>query len=69
MLRAIFVAAALAAPGITMAADVIGTIATQAELVADLRAHPEWDPILFPEKYRPNEPPLAASEQALAAVR
>jgi hypothetical protein len=26
-------------------------------LVANLRSHPEWDPILFPEKYKPKEPP------------
>ncbi|WP_280150911.1 FecR domain-containing protein [Piscinibacter sp. XHJ-5] len=26
-------------------------------LVANLSAHPEWDPILFPEKYKPKEPP------------
>lgn len=27
-------------------------------LVSNLNAHPEWDPILFPEKYRPKDPPL-----------
>ncbi|HEX6708649.1 MAG TPA: FecR domain-containing protein [Albitalea sp.] len=26
-------------------------------LIANLSAHPEWDPILFPEKYKPKEPP------------
>ena len=26
-------------------------------LIANLAAHPEWDPILFPEKYKPKEPP------------
>jgi hypothetical protein len=26
-------------------------------LVANLSAHPEWDPILFPEKYKPKDPP------------
>ena len=34
-------------------------------LVANLRHHPEWDPILFPEKYRPKEdkaPVPAATE-------
>lgn len=25
-------------------------------LIANLRFHPEWDPILFPEKYEPKEP-------------
>lgn len=27
----------------------------RASVVANLRAHPEWDPILFPEKYLPEE--------------
>lgn len=31
----------------------------RASLVAELRAHPEWDRVLFPEKYRPKPPPLA----------
>lgn len=26
-------------------------------LITNLSAHPEWDPILFPEKYKPKEPP------------
>jgi hypothetical protein len=32
-------------------------------LVANLRHHPEWDPILFPEKYKPKEekPPQPAA--------
>lgn len=30
--------------------------AFRAALVANLPAHPEWDPILFPEKYKPKEP-------------
>ena len=40
--------------------------AFRAALVANLAAHPEWDPILFPEKYRPKEPsvPRAASTAA-----
>jgi hypothetical protein len=29
----------------------------RASLVAELRAHPEWDRVLFPEKYRPKPPP------------
>jgi hypothetical protein len=29
----------------------------RAELVANLPAHPEWDPILFPEKYLPKPTP------------
>ena len=29
-------------------------------LVANLKHHPEWDPILFPEKYRPKEEKSAA---------
>jgi hypothetical protein len=41
-------------------------------LVANLSAHPEWDPILFPEKYKPKEPPpvratLAARSPASSA--
>lgn len=28
----------------------------RAALVANLSSHPEWDPILFPEKYKPKEP-------------
>ena len=30
-------------------------------LVANLKFHPEWDPILFPEKYKPKEPANAPS--------
>ncbi len=33
-------------------------------LVANLRYHFEWDPILFPEKYQPKEPPPEAPQQA-----
>jgi hypothetical protein len=25
-------------------------------LEANLRFHPEWDPVLYPEKYEPKEP-------------
>jgi len=32
-------------------------LAFRQALVANLRSHPEWDPILFPEKYKPKEPP------------
>lgn len=38
----------------------------RAGLVAELRAHPEWDRTLFPEKYRP-KPVLAARRPAPAA--
>jgi hypothetical protein len=31
--------------------------AFRAALVSNLKAHPEWDPILFPEKYLPKDPP------------
>lgn len=31
----------------------------RAGLVAELRAHPEWDRVLFPEKYRPKPVPAA----------
>jgi hypothetical protein len=30
----------------------------RASLVAELRIHPEWDRVLFPEKYRPKPPPV-----------
>lgn len=29
--------------------------AFRSALVANLRAHPEWDPVLFPEKYKPKD--------------
>jgi hypothetical protein len=31
-------------------------------LIANLRFHFEWDPILFPEKYKPKEPPPEAPQ-------
>ena len=34
--------------------------AFRAALVANLKSHPEWDPILFPEKYKPKPPPEKA---------
>src|SRR5262247_3499808 len=40
-------------------------------LVANLRFHPEWDPILFPEKYKPKpppDPPAAAPATGTAKV-
>ncbi|HEY2927465.1 MAG TPA: hypothetical protein VGJ65_11390 [Albitalea sp.] len=52
--------------------------AFRAALVANLSAHPEWDPILFPEKYLPKDPPApraafavgrAASAAASTAAR
>lgn len=36
----------------------LGDAAFRAALVANLSSHPEWDPILFPEKYKPKEPPV-----------
>jgi hypothetical protein len=44
--------------------------AFRAGLVANLKFHPEWDPILFPEKYKPKEPanaPGAAPPKAAPA--
>jgi len=35
-------------------------------LVANLRFHPEWDPVLFPEKYLPKEPEAEAARGAPA---
>lgn len=46
--------------------------AFRAALVAGLASHPEWDPILFPEKYKkkpavsPVRPPLASSMPGIA---
>lgn len=34
--------------------------AFRAALLANLRFHPEWDPVLFPEKYEPRGPGAAA---------
>ena len=39
--------------------------AFRAALVANLSAHPEWDPILFPEKYRPKDPPVPRAAHAV----
>lgn len=36
----------------------------RAGLVANLSSHPEWDPILFPEKYKPKEPLTPRPAQA-----
>jgi hypothetical protein len=33
-------------------------------LIANLKFHPEWDPILFPEKYEPKEPQADAASAA-----
>jgi hypothetical protein len=44
--------------------------AFRAALIANLSSHPEWDPILFPEKYLPKAPASAASAaSALGALR
>lgn len=40
--------------------------AFRAALVENLKFHPEWDPILFPEKYLPKEPEVAAAKGAAA---
>ncbi len=39
----------------------------RAPLVAELRAHPEWDRVLFPEKYKPKPVVVAAKRVAPAA--
>lgn len=39
----------------------------RAPLVAELRAHPEWDRVLFPEKYKPKPVAVAAKRAAPAA--
>jgi hypothetical protein len=38
--------------------------AFRSALIANLSAHPEWDPVLFPEKYLPKEPVRGASAPA-----
>jgi hypothetical protein len=40
--------------------------AFRSALIANLSAHPEWDPILFPEKYLPKEPPTDPAKSAPA---
>jgi hypothetical protein len=42
--------------------------AFRAELQANLRFHPEWDPILFPEKYERNEAGAAAGRDAAPPI-
>jgi hypothetical protein len=39
----------------------------RATLISNLRAHPEWDPVLFPEKYLPK--PASAPDAASAAAQ
>jgi hypothetical protein len=41
--------------------------AFRSALVANLKFHPEWDPILFPEKYQPKEPEAEAAKGGAAA--
>lgn len=41
--------------------------AFRAALVENLKFHPEWDPILFPEKYLPKEPAAAPAKGSAAA--
>ena len=45
--------------------------AFRAALVANLKFHPEWDPVLFPEKYKPKEPadPKGAFRKVPAPAR
>lgn len=38
-------------------------------LIANLNSHPEWDPILFPEKYLPKEPPPPPPPKKLETAR
>jgi len=40
--------------------------AFRSALVANLAAHPEWDPVLFPEKYRPKPPAPPRPAPAIA---
>ncbi len=43
--------------------------AFRAALVENLRFHPEWDPVLFPEKYLPKEPAQAPAPAPAAGTR
>ncbi|MFO1217350.1 MAG: hypothetical protein U1E89_03090 [Burkholderiaceae bacterium] len=43
--------------------------AFRSALVTNLSHHPEWDPVLFPEKYLPKKPASAASGAAAVAAR
>lgn len=40
--------------------------AFRSALIANLSSHPEWDPVLFPEKYLPKDPAKAASAASAA---
>lgn len=40
----------------------------RAGLLADMNAHPEWDRVLFPEKYRPKPPVVPAVPRVPAAA-
>jgi hypothetical protein len=44
-------------------------LAFRSALIANLRAHPEWDPILFPEKYKPKPPPEPPVAEAPPAAK
>jgi hypothetical protein len=44
-------------------------LAFRQALIANLRSHPEWDPILFPEKYKPKPPPEPSTVQEAGARR
>ena len=41
--------------------------AFRSELIANLKYHPEWDPILFPEKYKPKDPAQGSPGSPAAA--
>lgn len=43
--------------------------AFRSALIANLKDHPEWDPVLFPEKYKPKEEKAPAAEPKAAEVR
>jgi hypothetical protein len=42
--------------------------AFKAGIVANMSSHMEWDPVLFPEKYLPKDPPSATQPQPPAAA-
>jgi len=43
--------------------------AFRSSLAANLKFHPEWDPILFPEKYKPKEPGAGAARSDPAPAK
>lgn len=58
---------ALRAMAVTRFKPRVADATFRAALVAELKSHPEWDRVLFPEKYRPKPVPLARREASAAS--